>query len=260
MTTVPAAPRQASAKPRPDARDRRQHPGSAVPLRTGRRRPYAAPVTDRRSELLDATITVIARRGVRGLRVQEVAAEAGVSVPLIYHYFGSREGLLTAALAAVNDRADRYSTEAARPAATPREELTARLLGELQDTPEVHTTSSAWGELRWASVFDETLRSDVARLTAAWVDHIAELVQRIQDHEETLDPDGRAPHETAEILVALVEGLSGRWLTGAIDVLHLRHLLELAIIRELPPPPAQRRTGTRHRTTKHPTPPRNSAR
>ena len=222
--------------------------------RTAPRRPYASAVTDRRSELLDATITVIARRGVRGLRVQEVAAQAGVSVPLIYHYYGNREGLLAAALAAVNERADRYSTEAVDPAATAREELAARLLGELQDTPEVHTTSSAWGELRWASVFDDTLRPDVARLTAAWVDHIAELVQRIQDDEKTSDPDGRDPHETAEILVALVEGLSGRWLTGAIGVPRLRRLLELAITRELPPPPARRRPGARLRATKHPTP------
>ena len=216
-------------------------------MRPGPRRPHAAGVTDRRRELLDATVTVIARRGVRGLRVQEVAAEAGVSVPLIYHYFGSREGLLTAALAAVDERADRYSTEAADPAATPREELTARLLGELQDLPEVRTTSSAWGELRWASVFDTTLRPDVARLTAAWVDHVADLVRRIQDEEGTADPDGRDPRETAEILVALVEGLSGRWLTGAIALPHLRHLLQLAVSRELPPPPAAR-PDTRSRT------------
>lgn len=259
MRTVPAAPTRASARPPVDAHERRRRPG-VVPPTSAPRRPYAAAVTDRRSELLDATITVIARRGVRGLRVQEVAAEAGVSVPLIYHYYGNREGLLAAALAAVNDRADRYSTEAAHPAATPREELTARLLGELQDTPEVHTTSSAWGELRWASVFDDTLRPDVARLTAEWVDHIAALVEQVQDHEKTSDPDGRRPHETAEILVALVEGLSGRWLTGAIDVPHLRHLLELAVTRELPPPPAPRRADARRRTTKHPEPPRSSAR
>lgn len=205
-------------------------------------------MTDRRSDLLDATITVIARRGVRGLRVQEVAAQAGVSVPLIYHYFGNREGLLSAALSAVDDRADRYSAEAAGPAATPREELAARLLGELQDTPEVVTTSSAWGELRWACVFDPALRPDVARLTAAWVDHVADLVRQVHEHEGTADPDGRDPQETAEILVALVEGLSGRWLTGAVDLPHLRHLLELAVDRELPPPPPAPRAARRKAT------------
>ncbi len=90
-------------------------------------------VTDRRTQLLDAAIVVIARRGVRGLRVQEVAAEAGVSVPLLYHYFGSREGLLEAALFAVSAHADRYSTSLATGTSTTREELVARLVGVLQE-------------------------------------------------------------------------------------------------------------------------------
>ena len=60
-------------------------------------------VNDRRNRILDAAIAVIARRGVRRMRVQEVATTAGVSVALVYHYFGSREGLLTAALLAVSD-------------------------------------------------------------------------------------------------------------------------------------------------------------
>lgn len=198
-------------------------------------------MSDRRSALLDATITVIARRGVRGLRVQEVAAEAGVSVPLLYHYFGSREGLLTAALAAVDARADRYSTQAVRPGATARQELTARLFGELQDSPEVHTTSSAWGELRWASVFDDGLRPAVAELTAAWVDVVADLVRRVHREETGRAVGKRAARDTAEILVALVEGLSGRWLTGAVEPDHLRRLLALAIERELPPRRRDRR-------------------
>jgi hypothetical protein len=37
----------------------------------------------------------------------------------------------------------------------------------------------------------------------------------------------------AERLVALVEGLSGRWLTGAAPLAHLRQLLSGGIAREL---------------------------
>jgi AcrR family transcriptional regulator len=188
-------------------------------------------VTDRRTQLLDATIVVIARRGVRGLRVQEVAAEAGVSVPLLYHYFGSREGLLEAALFAVSEHADRYSTSLATGTSTAREELVARLVGELQDTDEVRTNSSAWGELRWNSVFEEELRPAVHKLTAEWVDEIAELIEKIGVEEKrrtALDS-----HAAAERLVALVEGLSGRWLTGAVGIDRLRDLLRDAIDLEV---------------------------
>jgi AcrR family transcriptional regulator len=188
-------------------------------------------VTDRRTQLLDATIVVIARRGVRGLRVQEVAAEAGVSVPLLYHYFGSREGLLEAALFAVSEHADRYSTSLAAGATSAREELVARLVGELQDTDEVRINSSAWGELRWNSVFEEALRPAVHKLTAEWVDEIAELVEKVGVEEGRGIP--LDVHASAERLVALVEGLSGRWLTGAVAIERLRDLLANAIDLEL---------------------------
>lgn len=186
---------------------------------------------DRRTQLLDATIVVIARRGVRGLRVQEVAAEAGVSVPLLYHYFGSREGLLEAALFAVSEHADRYATSVALKAPTARDELIGRLLGELQDDDEVRTNSSAWGELRWNSVFEESLRPSVHKLTAEWVDEIAEVFGRAA--AEVGSSGAVDALASAERLVALVEGLSGRWLTGAVPIERLRTLLADAIDLEL---------------------------
>lgn len=191
-------------------------------------------VTDRRAQLLEVTIAVIARRGVRGMRVQEIAKDAGVSVTLLYHYFGSREGLLEAALQAVSDQAERYDARYASEAATAREELVARLVGELGGTEEIRTNSAAWGELRWASVFDENLREAVHQLTAEWVKEITELIERVQAEEGTagtIDPGA-----AAERLVALVEGLSGRWLTGAIDVGHLQELLAQAIDLEVAAP------------------------
>ncbi|WP_161962551.1 TetR/AcrR family transcriptional regulator [Nocardioides speluncae] len=189
-------------------------------------------MSDRRAQLLEATISVIAERGVRGMRVQEVAAQAGVSVTLLYHYFGSREGLLEAALFAVSEHAERYASQEASSASTAREELVARLVGELRGTDEVRTNSAAWGELRWASVFDQRLRAAVHKLTAEWVDEIAELIERItQEEGSTGDLD---THAAAERLVALVEGLSGRWLTGAVPVDRLQALLVAAIALEVP--------------------------
>ena len=209
-----------------------------------RHRSTLEPVTDRRAQLLDVTIAVIARRGARGMRVQEVAADAGVSVPLLYHYFGSREGLLEAALFAVSERADRYSTQAADDATTAREALEGRLLGELQADDEVRVNSAAWGELRWASVFDETLRPAVHKLTAEWVTEITEIIERLVKEERTLPPV--EPAAVAERLVALVEGLSGRWLTGAVPLEHVQHLLSDAIALELPTRADRRRsTGSR---------------
>ncbi|UDY35079.1 TetR/AcrR family transcriptional regulator [Dermatobacter hominis] len=47
--------------------------------------------------LIDATIAVIDERGETAVRVQDVVAEAGVQVPVLYRHFGNREGLVQAA-------------------------------------------------------------------------------------------------------------------------------------------------------------------
>lgn len=49
-----------------------------------------------RTRILDATFVVVSRTGRKKLQLLEVAAEAGVSRPTVYRYFGSKDGLLEA--------------------------------------------------------------------------------------------------------------------------------------------------------------------
>jgi AcrR family transcriptional regulator len=46
--------------------------------------------------ILEAAQALIARTGPAGLRLQDIAAAAGISHPLILHHFGSRAGLVRA--------------------------------------------------------------------------------------------------------------------------------------------------------------------
>lgn len=57
-----------------------------------------------RLRLLKAAAAQVASGGEQALRVREVAAAAGVTQPSVYHFFGSREGLL------IEVQAGRYST------------------------------------------------------------------------------------------------------------------------------------------------------
>ena len=50
---------------------------------------------DKRKLLLDAAVHVFARRGYHSSRVGDIAEEAGVAHGLIYHYFASKEEVLT---------------------------------------------------------------------------------------------------------------------------------------------------------------------
>ncbi|MFD9125344.1 TetR/AcrR family transcriptional regulator [Kitasatospora sp. NPDC059571] len=187
-------------------------------------------MSDRRTEILRAATRVIARRGVRGLRVEELAAEAAVSTSLIYYHFGDRAGILRRTLEFINDRADRYTAERipGNDPSGPRNDLEQALLLELQDIPEVRENSTAWGELRASTVFDPDLRKELARATHTWVHEIAELLGRA-------NPAGTAPAHAAaaERLTALLEGLSVRWLSGSLPLQHARRLLREAIEVEL---------------------------
>jgi AcrR family transcriptional regulator len=51
---------------------------------------------DSREGLLRAALTLFAARGYDGVGVQEVAEAAGVAKPTLYHFFGSKLGLLQA--------------------------------------------------------------------------------------------------------------------------------------------------------------------
>ncbi|MFE3029993.1 TetR/AcrR family transcriptional regulator, partial [Nocardia tengchongensis] len=54
------------------------------------------PRAEREAQILDVAAAEIARVGYAGLSLAVVAAEAGVSKPLVYSYFGTKDGLYLA--------------------------------------------------------------------------------------------------------------------------------------------------------------------
>ena len=57
-------------------------------------RPLVDAEQSTRRRILAATFVVLSRDGRRKLQLSDVAAEANVSRPTLYRYFGSKEGLL----------------------------------------------------------------------------------------------------------------------------------------------------------------------
>jgi AcrR family transcriptional regulator len=187
-------------------------------------------VTDRRTDLLDAAIEEIAIAGTRGMRVEAVARRAGVSPALIYHHFGDRSTLLTAALERVGVRADTYTARSVSPRGSARDRLTALLVAEVQDDPEVRINSAAWGELRDTAIFDATLRPTIAALTEQWVHDLAVLVE--EGRSDGSIPTTRTPKDLGVRLSAAVEGISARWLAGMLTTNQARRHIT-AIVHDL---------------------------
>ncbi|MHA3725028.1 TetR/AcrR family transcriptional regulator [Leucobacter sp. HY1910] len=186
---------------------------------------------DARTRILDACERTIAEAGLRGFRMTAVAREADVSIGLLAYHFGDRDGLLQAALDRVNEgTALRAAHTIDRDAgATPLAELEALLCSEFGEDAHVRAGSIVWNELRAAAVFTPGQAKALSHSTTAWQQAVERLVSRAIPGADTA--------VTALLLTSLVEGLSGRWLTGQIDAARASEAIRaaLAAITEAPP-------------------------
>jgi AcrR family transcriptional regulator len=73
----------------------------------GRKRRYAPrmPPAERREQLLDAALELIAERGYGGISMEAIARRAGVTKPVVYDLFSNRGELLMALLKREEERA-----------------------------------------------------------------------------------------------------------------------------------------------------------
>ena len=78
----------------PSRRSSRKRRPPSVPAAPRRRRS----AEDAKRAILDAAEARFAARGPAGIRLQEIAADVGVSHPAILHHFGSREDLMRAVI------------------------------------------------------------------------------------------------------------------------------------------------------------------
>jgi AcrR family transcriptional regulator len=195
----------------------------------------SADVPSRRVVILEAAARQIAHHGVRGLRMEDLAMEAGVSTGLLYYHFTDRATLLRRTLEFINERAGAYTDDHTPSDAPASERLEQKLMLEFQDDPVVIENSTAWGELRATAMFEPGLHEPLKRSTAEWNAEVAELIERAGDEPRVNVVSDAAT--AAARLTALVEGLSQRWLSGSIELADARALLRDTIAAELGRPP-----------------------
>jgi AcrR family transcriptional regulator len=163
--------------------------------------------------MLEAAMEVIADRGLCDARIADVADRAGLSPALVVYYFGSKEKLLTEALAYAEDL---FYIEAFREL-TGIEDASRRLvrLIELACPPEVRRESDEYWTL-WVELWSRALRNDEAArkreaLERRWRNTIAEVVREGQRSGEFGQCD---PERFATYLSALMDGLALQVLFG----------------------------------------------
>ena len=92
------------------------------PTRTAAPKRRRVPRAEREAQILVAAEQVFAERGYQATTMEDVADRVGVTKPLIYEYFGSKEGLLSACIVRARTQL-REASEASWAAVGPDAEL-----------------------------------------------------------------------------------------------------------------------------------------
>ena len=167
----------------------------------------------RRTQMLEAAMEVIADRGLCETRIADVANRAGLSPALVVYYFGSKETLLTEALAYAEDL---FYIEAFRELTgiEGAKERLVRLI-ELACPPVVRREADEYWTL-WVELWSRALRNEEAArkreaLERRWRNTIAEVVREGQRSGDFGPCDAE---RFATYLSALMDGLALQVLFG----------------------------------------------
>ena len=107
--------------------------------------------TTTRTRILAAAMRQIAERGYGGMRLADVAVDAGVSLGLVQHYFGTRTGLLQAAFETGTEVNLRRAREIAHGPGTPSERLTGLIRWGCADIDAADGSWEFWFEFWFES-------------------------------------------------------------------------------------------------------------
>jgi AcrR family transcriptional regulator len=180
-----------------------------------------------RQAIVSATVEAVAERGVRGMRVEDVAARAGVSTALLYYHFGDRLTLIRAALDEANAQAPSGVLRGPHDGSTALQAVRDALLREFDESPAIRGNSIVWNEVSASAVFEPELRDDLRRVTAEWNGWVAEAIA--DGLAEGSVRAGVDPEAAAALLTSVVEGLSLRWLAGSLELEQARALCRDAV-------------------------------
>ncbi|HET6166013.1 MAG TPA: TetR/AcrR family transcriptional regulator [Marmoricola sp.] len=157
---------------------------------------------ERREQLIEIARTVFAERGFDGASVEEIAARAEVSKPVVYEHFGGKEGLY----AVVVDREVRQLLDMMRDALT---QGSARLLLEQAAVALLDYIEQSSDGFR-ILVRDSPLGS----ATGSYVSIMSDIASRVEgilvDEFKRRGFDAKAAPMYAQMLVGMV-GLTGQW-------------------------------------------------
>lgn len=167
----------------------------------------------RRNELAEALWTIAERDGLAAATVRHVAAEAGVSVGMVQHYFSTKDEMLLFALRWVGEEFASRITEKIGALPEPRDPYRVVWI-ILSERLPLHPRSRVHVQALVTWLGHGAANPDLARYmsegTGRLRDYLADQLRRAQQGGQV--PDKIDPLRTADGLLALTDGLSSHML------------------------------------------------
>jgi AcrR family transcriptional regulator len=178
-----------------------------TPRRAGSR---GVPRAVREPQILEVAGRVFATRGYHAASMEEIAAQAGVTKPLVYAYFGSKENLYVAYV----DRSGRELLDRMRRATDPNSPPKERLrAGSLQFLRFVEERRHGWQMLQAeATIRGGPLAEEVASLREGIAQMISQLLMETIASPPGSDETTATVDGVAHAVVGAGESLANWWL------------------------------------------------
>lgn len=197
-------------------------PPAAVGPKTG---------ASRRVGILEATLRVIVREGVDGVRSALVAEEAGVSIGLPHYYFPTQSQLIRAAFRHDTARMQALYEHSATAVPDPLARAGSVLRLAFEGSQEVrHGRHALWLEFEGAAMFDAMLRRMMIGRVEFWLDEATAALEEARDLGAVGgDAD---PRLSAVRLATLHDGLMAFDLVGFVTPRRATALIDGALRRD----------------------------
>src|SRR3954470_19240095 len=159
---------------------------------------------DRPAALMASALKLVKQQGYRRVRLEDIAADAGVSKATVYHYFDNKDDLLTRAVSErVAGRQAEVEALLARtgPSATERVRIYLRQFWEFSLTPHAGV---------WQRMLVSEIVTEAPQIFDAWAEGLVQRWHRVEAliREGQANGEFRADADAAVAARLVVSGLS----------------------------------------------------
>jgi AcrR family transcriptional regulator len=147
----------------------------------------------REQQMLEAAVAVFSEYGYTGASMDEIAARAGISKPMVYAYLGSKDELFLACVRQAGTWLVEALIRTAEPDLPPDEQLWRGLRGFFEF---VGAYRDGWRVLYRQARGQQPFAAEVARMRQRMVEVVTGLLTRL------IEASGRHPGETEVLVMA----------------------------------------------------------